>query len=107
MARRRPLAITRRNGRRQQSLKTTTLREFGGGWNVIDNDLNLDSRFSRILTNITLFCDWTTLPTSIFTASFGAASLNQVPDVFLLETYTVPGSVTSPVMTRYSAIATT
>jgi len=57
MARRKPLTITRRNGRRQQSLKTTTLREFGGGWNVIDNDLNLDSRFSRILTNMTLLQD--------------------------------------------------
>lgn len=52
MARRRPLTITRRNGRRQNSLKSTTLREFDGGWNVIDNDLNLSPKFAKVLTNV-------------------------------------------------------
>lgn len=52
MARRRPLTITRRNARRQNVLKTTTLREFDGGWNVIDNDLNLSPKFAKVLTNI-------------------------------------------------------
>ena len=52
MARRKPLTITRKNGRRQNALRTTTLREFDGGWNVIDNDLNLSPKFAKVLTNV-------------------------------------------------------
>lgn len=42
----------RRRQQRPQVLKTTTIREFNGGWNVVDNDLNLSSQYSKILTNI-------------------------------------------------------
>lgn len=34
------------------ALDTTTLREFGGGWNVIDNDLSLNPEYSTILDNM-------------------------------------------------------
>jgi len=33
-------------------LKTTTVRDFDGGWNVIDSDLNLAPKFSKILDNM-------------------------------------------------------
>lgn len=52
MAKGRPLLSRRRNSRRQAVIKTTTIREFDGGWNVIDNDLNLSPRFAKILTNM-------------------------------------------------------
>lgn len=35
-----------------QVIKWSTIRDFGGGWNVIDNDLNLSSRFAVVLTNM-------------------------------------------------------
>lgn len=57
MARRKPLTSTRKNNRRQQALKTTTLRDFSGGWNVIDNDLNLSDKFAKILTNMLQLSD--------------------------------------------------
>ena len=34
-----------------------TLRDFSGGWNVVDNDLNLDNKFSKILENMQLGID--------------------------------------------------
>lgn len=37
---------------RQEVLREITVRDFSGGWNVVDNDLNLDSKFSTILRNI-------------------------------------------------------
>ena len=37
---------------RQQLLLDATIRDFSGGWNVIDNDLNLDTKFSKILQNM-------------------------------------------------------
>jgi len=44
--------LTKPIKRRQETLKTTTLREFSGGLNVIDNDLNLDPQYSKKLTNL-------------------------------------------------------
>lgn len=41
-----------RRSRRQDRLATTTIREFDGGWNVIDNDLNLSSKFAKTLDNM-------------------------------------------------------
>ena len=29
-----------------------TIRDFSGGWNVVDNDLNLDTKFSKVLQNM-------------------------------------------------------
>lgn len=34
------------------TLKTTTVRNFDGGWNVVDSDLNLAPRFARVLDNM-------------------------------------------------------
>lgn len=34
------------------ALKDTTIRDYGGGWNVSDSDLNLSSRFQPISTNV-------------------------------------------------------
>ena len=38
--------------RGKESLVTQTLREFDGGWNVIDNDLNLQLKYSTELENV-------------------------------------------------------
>lgn len=38
--------------RRQQSLKDSTIRDFGGGWNVVDNELNLSTKYASILDNM-------------------------------------------------------
>ncbi len=45
--------LTKRIKRRVERLRTTTLREFDGGLNVIDNDLNLAPRFAKNLVNLT------------------------------------------------------
>jgi hypothetical protein len=39
---------------RQQTkeYKTTTIRQFDGGWNVVDNELTLAPRFARIFDNV-------------------------------------------------------
>ena len=34
------------------SLLTTTIREFDGGLNVVNDDLNMDTRFSKVETNV-------------------------------------------------------
>lgn len=49
-----PLTYDARKGppRRQDLLRNTTLREFGGGWNVVDNDLNLSSRYAKVFRNV-------------------------------------------------------
>lgn len=38
-------------------LKDATIRDFTGGWNVVDNDLNLSSRFAKVLSNFQLGSD--------------------------------------------------
>lgn len=38
--------------RRSNVLQDATVREFGGGLNVIDNELNLDTRFAVVLDNM-------------------------------------------------------
>jgi len=37
---------------RQSILLDATIRDYSGGWNVVDNDLNLDTKFSKILENM-------------------------------------------------------
>ena len=37
---------------RQNLLLDATIRDFSGGWNVVDADLNLDTKFSKILENM-------------------------------------------------------
>lgn len=37
---------------RAEVLKSSTARDFGGGWNVVDSDLNLTSKFARVLKNM-------------------------------------------------------
>lgn len=38
--------------RKPEQFKTTTLRQFDGGWNVIDHELNLTPRFATIFDNV-------------------------------------------------------
>ena len=38
--------------RRRQVLDSTTVRDFSGGLNIIDNELNLSSKYARVLDNI-------------------------------------------------------
>lgn len=54
-----PLTLPRR-GRpipRTQVVDSATIREFDGGLNVIDNDLNLDVRFAKKLDNMSRLAD--------------------------------------------------
>lgn len=37
---------------RSNALEDATVREFSGGWNVVDNDLNLATRFATVLDNM-------------------------------------------------------
>jgi len=37
---------------RGNRLLDATIRDFSGGWNVVDSDLNLDTKFSKILENM-------------------------------------------------------
>ena len=37
---------------RNNQMLDATIRDFSGGWNVVDNDLNLDSKFSKVLENM-------------------------------------------------------
>lgn len=37
---------------RNDALLDATVREFGGGWNVVDNQLNLSTRFATLLDNM-------------------------------------------------------
>ena len=37
---------------RGQQLLDATVRDFSGGWNVVDNDLNLESKYSKVLRNM-------------------------------------------------------
>lgn len=39
-------------GSRPEVLRPSTVRDFGGGWNVIDSELNLSSKYARVLTNM-------------------------------------------------------
>ena len=38
--------------RRANVLFDATIRDFSGGWNVVDSDLNLDTRYAKILENM-------------------------------------------------------
>ena len=35
-----------------QDLHPTTLREFSGGWNILDDDMNLSHKYARIAYNV-------------------------------------------------------
>ena len=43
-----------RQPRRSERLLDTTIRDFSGGWNVVDNDLNMKTKFARVLQNLQL-----------------------------------------------------
>lgn len=73
-------------------LPSTTLRDFGGGWNTSDSDLNLNSRFQPISDNIErgvdgsfgprqgvgLWCDYATGNTTTYAAeSFDFNTTNE------------------------------
>lgn len=48
-----PLTVVNRQAyRRRELLRDATTRDFSGGWNVADSDLNLSSKFAVRLTNI-------------------------------------------------------
>jgi len=44
--------LSQGNIQRQNLLLDATIRDFSGGWNVVDNELNLDTKFSKILENM-------------------------------------------------------
>ena len=45
-------AVPKQKQVHQNAIKTATAREFNGGWNVIDNELNLDPSYGTILDNV-------------------------------------------------------
>ena len=36
----------------QPAIKTATAREFNGGWNVIDHELNLSTSYAVVMDNV-------------------------------------------------------
>lgn len=48
--------------RRERLGKVTTVRDFKGGWNVVDNELNMSPRYSRVLRNANRLPDGTVGP---------------------------------------------
>lgn len=46
------VAILPKMRRRTNDIKSTTARQFDGGLNVVDSELNLSSRYARVLDNI-------------------------------------------------------
>lgn len=53
-----PSRVTgQRRIRRQSVLKTSIIREFDGGLNVIDNDLNLTTKYAKELKNMLRLAD--------------------------------------------------
>lgn len=51
--------ITRELKSAKQELKAATIRDFTGGYNVLDNDLNLSTKFARKEFNIAVLADST------------------------------------------------
>jgi hypothetical protein len=47
----RSLNHKRKAMQRSNPLLDATIRDFSGGWNVVDNDLNLNTKYSKILEN--------------------------------------------------------
>lgn len=47
---------------RQPKLRKTSVRDFSGGWNVIDNELNLSAKYSKIFDNVTRAPDGSVSP---------------------------------------------
>jgi hypothetical protein len=45
---------TYKQPRRSERLLDVTIRDFSGGWNVVDNDLNMKTKFSKLLQNLQL-----------------------------------------------------
>ena len=45
---------TYKKPRRGERLLDVTIRDFSGGWNVVDNDLNMKTKFSKLLQNLQL-----------------------------------------------------
>ena len=48
--------------RREKIGKVTTVREFTGGWNVVDNEFNMPPRYARIMRNVLRQSDGTIGP---------------------------------------------
>ena len=40
--------------RRSERLLDFTIRDFSGGWNVVDNDLNMKTKYAKLLQNLQL-----------------------------------------------------
>lgn len=51
--------ITRKLKQAKQELKDAVVRDFSGGWNMIDDDLNLSSKYARKLVNFSVMADGT------------------------------------------------
>ena len=47
-------AETYKKPRRSERLLDVTIRDFSGGWNVVDNDLNMKTKFAKLLQNLQL-----------------------------------------------------
>src|SRR4051812_42294690 len=43
----------------QQAVETTTIRSFDGGWNVVDSELNMESKYAVVLENMERSLDGT------------------------------------------------
>lgn len=61
--------------KRNKPLKVTTIRQFDGGWNVIDNDLNLTTKYAKKYDN------WMRSPDGTSTVRFGTGLFSDIADL--------------------------
>jgi|TARA_Y100000034_G_C6899377_1_gene415396 hypothetical protein len=66
------MPLVRNYKRTGRATESTTLREFDGGWNVVDSDLNLSSRFAP------LFDNWMRAPDGTAQIRFGTRHMASV-----------------------------
>ena len=80
----RDFAFVREKRARNDVLRDVTIREFNGGWNVIDNELNLSTKYAVVLDNMSREEDgsigvrWGTKLISDLTGDIGTATIINV-----------------------------
>lgn len=78
-------------------LEDTTIRDFSGGWNVADSDMNLSSRFQPISENVVRGIDGSLYPR--WGTKFIKDFADGVETSYAAATYTMDVTDTSPVIT--------
>ena len=80
-----------RKSRREKLGQVTTVREFTGGWNTVDNEFNMPPKYARVLRNAVRQSDGTIGPrwgTQWF-ASISTLGIGNILDITYFSTYIV------------------